>query len=195
MNGRWELTRQIDELADELVSASGPQLTLSWSTIKRVVRFAWWLVEDMRWIRDDDGFILAWCAHYELQYPAAALALRCGLFVDAQGELQPRAAAMAFGAALTGEPKLSGSTADKVQAWLSKLQRLEQACLDEYVERMQAQAQFKVILVIEKVRESIELMDDRCVHRKRRPRRCTGCRRASRGSRNIGSTARITKLS
>ena len=145
-NGGWELTRELDKLAEELVFASGPQLTVSWSTIKQVVLLAWRLVESMRWIRDDDGFILAWRAHCELQYPAAALALRCGLFVDAQGELQPRAAAMAFGAALTGEPKLSGGAADCVQAWLSKLQRLEQACLDEYVERMQAQAQFEVSL-------------------------------------------------
>lgn len=68
-------------------------------------------------------------ARYELKYVAAALALRCGLFCDAQGCPSRPAAAAAMNSMVCDQP-LSKNASERVKSWLNKLQHLEQAFLD-----------------------------------------------------------------
>ena len=134
----WRLTNDLDEQLHRL-KGRGEQLTQV--DIEDLLFKAQSLAESMRTVQDATGaYILAWHARYELHLVAAALALRCGCFTDATGSLQSRAAAQVFAAALSDTPALSEQVPRDVRNWLTKLQRLEQACIDTYADEMQGEA-------------------------------------------------------
>ena len=89
-------------------------------------------------VSDADGVrILALNAQYDVAFVAAAIALRCGWFATG-GTPVPTVAAAKLRAVLDDRP-IPKSAAAAVNGWLTKLQKLEQACLDNYADTMRAQ--------------------------------------------------------
>ena len=81
--------------------------------------------------------ILAPNAQYDVVFVAAAITLRCGWFATGATPV-PTVAAAHLRAVLDDRP-ISKSAAAAVNGWLTKLQKLEQACLDNYADTMTAQ--------------------------------------------------------
>ena len=107
-----------------------------WEYCCELFRHAQRLAELMRDVLLPNGQpILQPEARYELKYVAAALALRCGLFHDAQGSPSRPAAAAAMNSMVSDEP-LSKNASERVKSWLNKLQHLEQAYLDASADGM-----------------------------------------------------------
>ena len=132
----WMLTDELNALQAGLLAGD----ELAWDDAFKFCVMAQKLAESMRAVQDPTGeWILPHRASYEVKYVAAALALRCGQFVDSSGTLMHRAAAKAFHAALCGDIRLNNNASAAVKGWLEKLQKLEQACYDAYASDMESE--------------------------------------------------------